>query len=262
MEFCTITPIEGMQRWGTALSNRHLILAQMLYNEKYAHYYTTRRLSGDFIILDNGAYELTNPIDAPAFMNMVKNIHPQVAVLPDILGSPWKKTTAASLNFLDEYGDYIERLGYKTEWMFVPQIHGGKIEEIYKAVDTVLNDGRQGHRVTWIGLGRYLATKWGSRTVVAVFLKKMYPEIRLHALGMANGNLSEMKHLRDIGVESIDSSAPVWRGWLGMDLTSESDCNYWQEHGKPCNFHADAPQENNTKLIESNLEAIRVALGN
>lgn len=257
MKFCTITPIAGLEKWGTVLSNHHLILAQLLYNEKYMEYYSIRRQAGDFIILDNGTYENSKPMDEAAYYNYIKGFDPTVAVLPDLLMQPWLKTTSTALKFLDKYADQLAEANYRTQWMYVPQIHDGSFDDFCRSVSMVLLDGRQGHHVTWIGLGRYLSTEWGIRVKCATWVKSHYPHLRLHALGMAAGSLDELKALKDVGVNSIDSSAPVWRGWNNQFIHENQ---VWAKTGTPCDFHAKLPPIDCEAVIQTNLKAVQNVL--
>jgi len=261
MKFATITPIAGLEKYGTYLSNTHLVLAQLMYNRTYSDYYSIRRQAGDFIILDNGAYENTRPIDKDAYFNIIKNLNPQVAVLPDQLMSPWRITTSLSLRFLDEFAERLANSHY-TQWMFVPQCE--RPADFLASLHTVLDDGRAGHHVSWIGLGRYLATKFDNppegdfnwRTRFAKEVKHFFPQMKLHALGMAAGDVEELKELKAAGVKSIDSSCAVWRGWNGYGLEDPD----WKTFGTPCNFHAEAATSSADILIQENLEVIRAAL--
>lgn len=273
MEFCTITPTAGLEKWGTALSRRHLVLAQQLYNKEYMAYYAARKQAGDFIILDNGAYENTRPLDNAAYFNYIKALAPDVAVLPDILMSPWRETTSASLRFLDEFAPWLEEHSYRTQWMFVPQIQRAidspgvepPREEFFKSLDTVVNDGRVGKYVTWVGLGRYLHTEFINitpkfrRTIIARDVQHKYPHLKIHALGMAAGNLDELKTLHQVGINSIDSSAPVWRGWQGYQLDIPEDQEKWKAKGTVCDFSAQLDSSMD-EVISYNLEVIRKCL--
>lgn len=266
MNFCVISPIAGLEQYARQ-SKTHLVLAQMLHNDRYREFYDNRKSAGDFIILDNGAYENTKPLDNAAYFNWIKNTGPNVAVLPDHLMSPWRYTTAKSLKFLDEFADQLQHLGYRTQWMFVPQTKKEERTEWVTAMNAVLNDGRVGHYVTWIGLGRYLATEfgvqtsdpnWTHRCYVAEQVRIMFPHIKVHALGMAAGNIGELKYLKDKGVQSIDSSCAVWRGWNGYNLSNQEA---WKVNGTPCDFGAPMPTGRIPgELIQSNLEVIFDAL--
>lgn len=253
MKFCVISPIKGLERYAKQ-SRTHLILAQLLYNQEYRAFYTTRRQAGDFLILDNGTYENTRPLDSAQLFNFCQAMVPNVLVLPDILMSPWRKTTSATLHYLDQYADQPTMRDYPTEYMFVPQTTKEDPGGWMKALHQVVNDGRQGHRVTWVGLGRYLARKMDKITMridLAKQVKQNYPHLKLHALGMADGSIEELKALRDVGVDSIDSSCAVWRGWNGFALADPE----WVEKGTNCDFYADESPITE-KLIQSNLEVI------
>lgn len=270
MDFCTISPIEGLERYGTSLSNRHLVLAQLLHNDRYLQYYETRRRTGGILILDNGAYENTKPLDSDAYVNWILNLNPQIVVLPDQLMSNWRKTTSLSLNFLDRIYHTPRFKSFRTSWMFVPQTEPSNKVGVFKALEHVLDDGRVGHMVNWIGLGRYLATEipaerttnvplgWTFRCEVAEWVRKNFKHVQLHALGMNAGDIGELTWLRAIGVVSIDSSCAVWRGWNGYSLDFENAGELWKANGSPCDFFATDSQSHTT--IEHNLEVIRNAI--
>jgi hypothetical protein len=56
--FCVIAPTAYLQYYATQ-SPRHLVLAHLVAKDPaYAAFYRTRSDIGDFIIMDNGAFEL------------------------------------------------------------------------------------------------------------------------------------------------------------------------------------------------------------
>lgn len=155
--------------------------------------------------------------------------------------------------------------------MYVPQANPreGTVEDIYHArkewavsLLTMLNDTRVGDYIGWIGLPRCLTTHFqGWRPTIAGLVREDRPHLKLHALGMANGSLDEVKALKEAGVYSIDSSAPVWRGWCGYSLTTPG----WDTNGKPCYFEAEDPDTHKDSferhdLIMNNLEEIKKCL--
>lgn len=261
MEFCIISPIAGLERYGK-LSRRHLLLAQYCHNEKYLNWYAQRKLAGDHLILDNGTYENSRPMDDAQMVNFAETLQPQVLVLPDLLGQPWLKTTSAALRFLDDHGDRLAKHAPRTEFMFVPQATNE--DDWFRSFTTVLHDGRQGHKVTWIGIGRYVCS-WQNyeshrgRALLAKQVRSFAPHVKIHALGMNNGDTEELKHLAEAGVTSVDSSSPVWRGWNGYTFNAE-DRVAWDKEGTPCNMHASGMDLDNLtdSQIKRNLEVCGV----
>lgn len=222
MNFCILSPTAGLERYAK-LSRTHLCLAHIT-NEKYWAFYKFRRELQDHIILDNGGYE--GKPDIKRLLDRIKFFNPNVVVLPDYLGEDWKKTWKASTDFLDSYFFSFEDIA----WMYVPQSEPGNIMGFIDGLYHALDD----ERISWIGLPRALSysitNDLSMRVRMAEQIRKKSSRVKIHALGMVKGNVSELNALRETGcVASIDSNAPVWRGWLGytlMDHWHEAPCNY------------------------------------
>jgi hypothetical protein len=198
-------------------------------------------------------------------LDAIRFYTPDVVVLPDFLLEEWDKTYAAAIGFLDRL--YSEWVG--LQFMYVPQSTPGKVVEFIEGMVRALED----ERIGWIGIPRALSTDISpdplARVNLCNYLKEHYPDIKVHALGMVKGNIAEMDLLEKEGCDSIDSSAPVWRGWNGFSLTDEDDIKRWDEEGSEVNFDDIAPisitdrgREINMKgakqLIEANLKACGV----
>ena len=86
-------------------------------------------------------------------------------------------------------------------------------------------------------------------------IQQCWPHLKVHAFGMANGEIGELRPLEWAGVQSIDSSAPVWRGWNGFDIRDPK----WDRWGRAVDF-ADEGLEiaASDDLILRNLEACYV----
>lgn len=245
MDFAIITPIAGLERYA-ALSKTHLTLSH-IDDERYWDFYRKRKEAGDLIIMDNGSYERGFP--SPHVSRMA---WADIAVLPDFLLQPWQKTWHASIAFLDEYAGQMP----DTKFLYIPQAEKGDLYGFLRSFYQAIEDPRISH----IGIPRVLAYAITdnplARVEFARLVRKERPDIRLHAFGMVNGDVHEIPYLAQAGVNSIDSSAPVWRGWNGFDIRDKS----WD--GKPVNFAAElyCASSRAEDLIMSNLEACNVRI--
>lgn len=244
MEFCVIAPAAGLQRYAT-LSKSHLVLSHVK-NALYREFYRQRAKEGDLIILDNGAYE--GELNEQELLEAIAFYMPKVIVLPDILLGDSRLSLERSVEFHERWRDKL-----KVEWMFVPQAKPNHIHEFTE----ILLEGIRRIKPKWVGLPRILAThlalptnKNYIRADYCRLVKGFYPDINVHALGMAAGNIIDLDNLRDAGCQSIDSSAPVWRGWNGFSLSDPS----WEVAGSALNFNAPPLEsERRHQLILSNL---------
>lgn len=105
-------------------SDYHLILAHLIDNtvlgKKYIEFYKKRKERGDFIILDNSAFEFKKPMDPEEYKRRIDLLGflPDVIVAPDYPFEEWDKTVTSTEKFSKEY---IETLGAEVKLMAVPQ---------------------------------------------------------------------------------------------------------------------------------------------
>lgn len=255
MDFCIISPTSGLERYAR-LSKTHLVLAHMYNNDScYRSFYNNRREEGDFIILDNGAYENRTieviPHDYP-------NLRPNVVVLPDYLLQPWRKTWHAAIAHLDRWYNCSPN----CEWLYIPQAEKGDLNGFIESyIEATLDP-----RISWIGIPRALAYAVTSNPLARVqfarIVKRDHPDLHLHAFGMVNGNVHELPHLADAGVRSVDSSAPVWRGWHSIQIDDPIDRTQWDATGVPVDFSNPEPldgwEQVCNDVIKHNLEVCGV----
>lgn len=204
---------------------------------------------GDHLILDNGAYE--NSFDVFQLLEAIEWYQPNVVVLPDYLLQGWQKTYYAAQKFLDTYADKYPLI----DWGYCPQSGEGDIVGWVEGLVKGLEDSR----ISWIMLPRVLGTHITkdpfTRANVCRFVKRRGR--RVHALGMLDGSVGELALLRDAGCDSIDSNAPVFRGWHGVRL-GES----WQSI--QYSYDAEFPDDDGRggqvidNIILQNLEAVNV----
>jgi hypothetical protein len=240
MEFCVLSPVAGLERYST-LSRHHLVLPQIK-NEQYRQFYKQRREKGDFIILDNGAYERNK--DWHLLLEAIPFYDPDVVVLPDFYLKSWEKTLHEATTFLDHFGK-----DFNTQWMFCGQAVKGDIMGWIEGVIRALQDTR----IKWFALPRCLSTDISMdpliRANICRYLKRKGR--RVHALGMVKGSVGELEMVRDAGCDSIDSNAPVWRGWCGRRLAAP---NWYDIEVR----YEEKWYEDNDELILDNLEACGV----
>lgn len=246
MEFCIISPVAGLERYST-LSRTHLLLAHLT-NPKYWEFYHERKKAGDFIILDNGAYE--GQMSPRRLLDRIRYINPNVVVLPDHLLEDWHKTWHDAQQFLDSFYYEIPNV----EWLYIPQAEKGDIVGFIEGLMRALND----ERIKWIGLPRALCYAITNdifmRARVAEQIKKRTHRVKIHAFGMVKGSVEELRLLRSTSCfQSIDSNAPVWRGWCGYLLDQHKS---WTEI--PCNYDAPLDSINFESCITHNLEVCGV----
>lgn len=201
---------------------------------------------GDHLILDNGAYE--GKQDRIRLLHAIDVYSPDVVVLPDFYMESWQKTWRESSDFLDHwYG------AFKCEWAYCPQTTEGNIIGWVEGLTRALQD----ERIGWICLPRALGTDVVRDVAVRANVCKVIRGRgkKVHALGMLKGSVAELELLRAAGANSIDSNAPVWRGWCGWPIEDER----WPE--TPVNYEcefAEKPLGGRypiDELILENLEA-------
>lgn len=217
MEFCIIAPTPLLREFAS-MSRYHLVLAQVT-QPSYFKFYKEMKARGDYIILDNGAYELAR-FDPRRYAEIIDDLKPDLVVLPDILLGD----VADSFAYSTGMRIWLESvLKHKPEWMIALQAPQGQYKQYLVTLQHTLE--KDAWNIKHIGLPRALAThifhQPHARISIAATVRDQRPDITLHALGMLAGNVHELSFLDAVGVSSIDSSAPVWRGWQGYRLEDE-----------------------------------------
>lgn len=231
MQFCVISPAAGLGRFAT-LSKIHLVLSHVK-NPVYREFYRQRQEAGDTLILDNGAYE--GQMAYKELLDAIAWYRPKVVVLPDILLGDSHESLKMSQRAHRELRNKID-----VEWMFVPQAPPGKPKNFFD----ILKRGIETIEPQWVGIPRALGTHVASfglahafevRATAVKAVHNINPNINVHCLGMLAGSVEELGYLRMTNCASIDSSAPVWRGWSGFKIEDPR----WHELGTDCDFDAD-----------------------
>jgi hypothetical protein len=220
VDFCPIVPTSALQKY---LSKRKTWFALAQRSDPTYQKFYRYRPDDVTLILDNGSYEGEMRLDE--YTDAIDFYKPQVVVLPDLYLGEWNRSLNLSLGFLEQCG--LDSQTYSNEWMFVPQAKPGDAEGFQKAAQIAL----QNLHIKWIGIPRCLTTDIVQdidapipRIDFALWVKKTYPFIKVHALGMINGCIPELYYLQKAGVRSCDSSWPFNHGDTGLNLEAIDKC--------------------------------------
>jgi len=128
-------------------SKTHLLLAHLLEDDAYCEFYRNRKKNGDYIIVDNGAFEFKRPLSADEIFRLVgkAGFMPDVVVAPDYPFEHWGKTVSSTIDFSKRYHQYFDAT---VKLMAVPQSKKGNWKgwiECYKQLADVSN-------VDWLGM--------------------------------------------------------------------------------------------------------------
>jgi len=251
VRFAIISPASGLQEFAT-LSKTHLLLAHVKNPVYWKFYQQLAQDPSEMLILDNSAYEGEQDMDTAIkqieFLGRVDAL-----VMPDIFRGE------ARANF-DQAVEFIRKWRHQLpcELMYCPQFNLTYDDhlEMIKYTDAMWDY----FDIRWFGIPRLIAEQGYSRAAFVSRIKSGGHDgpPYVHALGMCAGNLKEMNELREAGCDSIDSSAPVWRGWNGYDIERYKE---WNKNGTACDFNArpEGLTQSVRKIILSNLRKVGVA---
>lgn len=222
--FGIIAPTAYLQDYSSQ-SSFHLVLAHLVDTDPtYADFYEEMSNQGDFIIMDNGAFELGQSYEPEKLIELGNIIHADAIVLPDYPGKDAQITIAAA----EQWGNAIKDAGFQA--MFVPQSRvgdlGGWINAYTWAAVT-----------PWIDiigmsiLGIPNAMQHIDRAFARVVMTQLLVDRGLfnhdkyhHYLGLNAGPALEIPSLIRMGaLNSCDSSGPVWAGICGQMYTPMAD---------------------------------------
>jgi hypothetical protein len=222
--FCIITPTAYMNIYATC-SETHLVLAHLVdTNEQYASFYKELSDHGDFIIMDNGAFELGESYEPSILIELANKCGARVIVLPDY---PFQKSSK-TINAAKEWADKIKDAGFYT--MFVPQSQTGDVVDWISAYDWAANSDL----IDMIGMSILgIPNAWTN--IPAAYARVVATEVLQHTgifadhkyhhyLGLNAGPKLEIPALIQLGaLDSCDSSNPVWMGILGHEYSNNTD---------------------------------------
>jgi hypothetical protein len=222
-EFCFITPTAYLNQFA-AQTKRHLVLAHLVErDEAYREFYRKRATYGDYIMMDNSAYELLEPFSPDKLLSLAGQCGASAIVLPDYPFQPAEKTVEAA----EKFAPIFRCAGYHS--FFVPQSKRGDLADWLAAYEYATNNPLIdiiGMSILGIPNALPHIDPAYARVVMTQVLQDgiMFADKPHHYLGLNSGpNLEIPSLLRMDALTSIDSSGPVWAGILGHSYTTEAD---------------------------------------
>jgi len=241
-----------------------MVLAQFAArDEDYFNFYKTRGEAGDVIILDNGAYEGEQLWSEELIEVALRMDNVEMLVIPDVPNNFARNEDKCGefLDLLDDKFGWPDGEAYPFNLMKVIHATPGVLKEF---VVSYLN-AELDSRISGVGFSR-LTPAYSSkshlndnradplrRVKFAQYLKRSElwcSRLEHHALGQLGG-LVEISCLAAEGFDSMDSSAPVWRGLCGV----EYNLGEWDD--RP--FKLDGPAQviwNNVGVADQNVEEV------
>ena len=255
-EFIAIPPTELAHRFQQKM---HLILAPVLRRSPaYQAYYTKRSDAGDYVILDNGAYEDGESIGIDELIQWARRVSASEVVLPDVLYQPAAtlKLTRDALLRLQE-----NPLPKSTNIMIVPQ--GRSKGEWQWCLDEMWSCCRAyGYHNPVIGIAKH-TTLWAHSSTGRIDLIRtatLY-DARIHLLG-TDTTLQELPHLAYVfnHVRSIDSSKPIVYACYGIGLQGGQPPTHSFRAHRPDKYFSYTAKDLDVDLAISNVESVRSLL--
>jgi len=255
--FCYIAPTSLLDV--TTVSKTHLVLAHLVdsADTAYTEFYKQRSKDGDYLIIDNSAYELKEPYSPDKLLDLAGLCGAHAIVLPDYPFKPGHVTIDAARDFIPQF----KEAGFDT--FFVPQSETDDIEDWIQTYKWAANNPD----IDIIGmsiLGIPNADTSIDPTFARVVMTKILQERKLfnpakhhHYLGLNGGPATEIPSLIRMNVlNTIDSSGPIWSAILGHEYTNNSDSLLSTKKPKmPVDFYMSAPKDVATlKRIQHNIQ--------
>jgi hypothetical protein len=191
---------------------------------KYTDFYAQMSDRGDFIICDNGAFELGESYHPDKLIQLAQSCKAHALVLPDYPWKPGIVTIEAAKNLIPK----VKSAGFKT--MFVPQSEEGNVKDWIETYKWAANNDD----VDIIGmsiLGIPIALSHLPKVYARVVMTQILIEQGVfnfnkhhHYLGLNAGPGLEIPPLIKMkALHSCDSSNPVWHGILGHEYSLNTD---------------------------------------
>lgn len=205
--------------------NFHLTLAHLFKNDKYASFYKEKKEKGDFILMDNSAFEYKEALSKEFLLSVLEAIPfiPNVIVLPDYPFKDYQITVDSAYESIEFFRKNYDK---SAQFMVVPQSVKGDLQgwiKGYKELCTM-------SEVSFVGLSILnipvaFCEETGTedisfnRMYALSYLQNnslIYSNLKYHCLGLGS-SVRELKYMQNFPfVYSNDSSSAIWHGINGI----------------------------------------------
>jgi len=238
-EFCIITPTSYLEQFAVQ-SKSHLVLAHLVdTDEVYADFYKKMSERGDFLMMDNSAYELKEPYSPDKLVKLGHKCGAHAIVLPDYPFKPSLRTIDAAIEMIGP----VKEAGFKT--FFVPQSMSGQLDDW---IDGYIWASENEH-IDIIGMS-ILGIPNALPNIHYAYARVVMSQILIerglfnfdkhhHYLGLNSGVALEIPSLIKMNaLDSVDSSGPLWSAILGHEYSKQADSyQYIKKIKMPVDFH-------------------------
>lgn len=200
----------------------HLLLAhQVLKDKNYVSYYSKKKLAGDYIILDNSAFEFGEAISSDILRKAIKIISPNEFVLPDTLFNK-DETIKRSTEFIKAFPP--------TQLKYMGVAQGKTLNEWLSCYECFSRNSS----IYSIGLGAVYSPKTifdnddtseivsGREFLINKLIEKniLNPDKPHHLLGLGDSGHLEIQQLKKYKwIRSCDSSAAYILAKHGVSIS-------------------------------------------
>lgn len=258
MKVCHIVPADYIEECNQNSSMHLLISQEVLKNKKYREKYLEKSLNGNFIIMDNGAFEYGNAAPLDDVIEAVEAVEATEMVLPDCYLDV-RITIKRVLDTLNE----LEKKSYRpVSLMAVPQ--GETQDEYMKCLSILLLIDE----IDTIGFSygainkafeRYKLPPSLLRPTVISFVHQHFDlgstNKEFHCLGIG-GHPHEIEFLKKFKfIRSVDSSKAFVCAVHGIDIKETLPANYVIPE-RPDDYFSIQVSEDVVKLALKNIETM------
>ena len=219
MDLAIIAPESCLTRFCT-MSKYHLVLAHLLEDKSrtaYRDFYMNRHSTREFVIMDNGAYELNESLPSEVLLKWCETLQPQEVVLPDVRTDP-----EATLKRTKQGISDLRSVQGRVRFMAVPQ--GETFADWQQNVLDILDLGSIDSLAIIEAAGRF--SERGYRDTALNWLEEQHiiDSVTIHLFSIQD-DPRELIYLagRDY-IRSCDSAKPVAYGLADIKLQPHP---YW-----------------------------------